>query len=80
MELMYRQIFAPEADSINIPVPSEWKGMNIEAIVFPITPEKVLARKTFDVEKRKKRSEFLDKYLIDLSDFKFNREEANDYE
>ena len=31
-------------------------------------------------EKRKKLDKELDKYLIDLSDYKFNRDEANDYE
>ena len=31
-------------------------------------------------EKREKRDELLDGYLIDLSDYKFNRDEANDYE
>jgi len=80
MELMYRQVVMPEADNINISVPNAWKGMNIEVIVFPISPKEVIARKTSDTEKRKKRNELLDKYLIDLSDFKFNRDEANDYE
>jgi hypothetical protein len=28
----------------------------------------------------KKREELLSKYLTDLSDFKFNRDEANDYD
>ena len=80
MELMYRQLFAPVENNISISVPNEWKGMNIEVIVFPISPKEVIVRKTSDIEKRKKRNEFLDKYLIDLSDFKFNRDEANDYE
>jgi hypothetical protein len=30
--------------------------------------------------RRKKREKLLDKYLTDLSDFKFNRDEANDYD
>jgi hypothetical protein len=80
MELMYRQIFTSEDNNVNIPVPNEWKGMNIEVIVFPITPQKIVGSKTSDTGKRKKRNELLDKYLIDLSDFKFNREEANNYD
>ena len=80
MELMYRQIFTPNDNNINIAVPTEWKGMNIEVIVFPITTKEVFERKLFNTEKRKKRNELLDKYLIDLSDFKFNRDEANDYQ
>ena len=77
---MYRKVFMPDKDNINIPVPNEWKGMNIEVIVFPIASKEVVVRKISDTEKRKKRNELLDKYLIDLSDFKFNREEANDYD
>jgi hypothetical protein len=80
MGLMYRQIFAPDSDNINIPVPNEWKGMNIEVIAFPIATEVNAGEKASDAEKRKKRKELLDKYLIDLSDFRFSREEANDYE
>jgi len=30
-------------------------------------------------EKRKKIDKIFDRYLIDLSDFKFNRDEANNY-
>ena len=77
---MYRQIFTPDMDIINIPVPDEWKGMNIEVIAFPIIPGDDTGNKVSSAEKRKKRKELLDKYLVDLSDFKFNREEANDYE
>ena len=75
MELMYRQIFEPEIENINITVPKAWKGMNIEVIVFPI---KNTAKRVS--ETKKKRNELLDRYLIDLSDFKFNRDEANEYE
>jgi len=81
MELMYRQIITTDNDNINITIPNEWKGMNIEVIVFPITIKDIDSiRKKSDSEKRKKRNELLDNYLIDLSDFKFNREEANDYD
>ena len=77
---MYRQMFTPGRDIINIPVPNEWKGMNIEVIVFPVTSGKDNIKQASNTEKRKKRNELLDKYLIDLSDYKFNRDEANDYD
>jgi len=80
MELMYRQLFAPVENNISISVPNEWKGMNIEVIAYPVNPQEVIGRKAPITEKRRKRNELLDKYLIDLSDFKFNRDEANDYE
>jgi hypothetical protein len=80
MQSVYRQIFSPEIDSIRIPVPGEWIGMNIEVIAFPVSSEKDIKNRISADEKRKKRNEYLDRYLIDLSDFKFNRDEANDYE
>ena len=77
MELVYRQIFTPNVENINISIPHEWRGMNIEVIAFPVkNTEKQMSVE----EKRKKRKELLDKYSIDLSDFKFNRDEANDYD
>ena len=77
---MYRQIFTPNKDNINIPIPNEWKGMNIEVIAFPIVSNEAIGKQISNVEKRKKRDELLDRYLIDLSDYKFNRDEANDYD
>ena len=44
IELMYRKIFMPNKDNINIPVPNEWKGMNTEAILFPITANEVVVK------------------------------------
>jgi len=59
MGSMYRQIFTPDKDNINIPVPSEWKGMNIEVIAFPITHEEDVREKVSAVEKRKNEKSFL---------------------
>ena len=53
----------------------------MEVIVFPLAgmddlqPERSLVQ-----NRRKKREELLNKYLTDLSGFKFNRDEANDYD
>ncbi|GHT62548.1 hypothetical protein FACS189451_07160 [Bacteroidia bacterium] len=41
---------------------------------------KIIYKQETILEKRKKLDKELDKYLINLSDFKFNRDEANDYE
>jgi len=47
--------------------------------IFTAQKEKTQPMKSFS-EKRKKLDKELDKYLIDLSGFKFNRDEANNYE
>jgi len=84
---MYRQIFTPSEQNSNIPIviPNEWYGQQVEVIVFPVydtggqSQQELLTIE----ERRKKREEFnklLDKYPLDLSGFKFNRDEANDYD
>jgi hypothetical protein len=57
------------------------KALNYLLSLGLFTPEKEksLPERSF-LEKRKKLDKELDKYLIDLSGFKFNRDEANNYE
>jgi len=80
---MYRTIFTPtETDNmIPISIPREWYGLNIEVIVFPldITPQQTKIRETVNNDVRKFKA-IPSKYLFDTRDFKFNRDEANDYE
>ena len=80
---MYRTVFTPtEADNmIPISIPREWYGRNIEVIVFPldITHQPTKLRETANKDVRKFKA-IPSKYLFDTRDFKFNRDEANDYE
>jgi hypothetical protein len=62
---MYRKIFTPSEQNSSIP--------------FTILQEDAQQQVSVEQSRRKKREELLDKYLIDLSGFKFNRDEANDY-
>ena len=81
---MYRKIFTPSEQNSNIPVviPSAWYGQQVEVLVFPIVEgnEQSKQEELSVQERRKKREELLNKYSIDLSNFKFNRDEANDYD
>ena len=73
---MYRTIFTPtETDSV-IPfsIPREWYGQNVEFIVFPLNMQKSVQKN------ERKFKEIPSKYLFDTRNFKFNRDEANDYE
>ena len=47
--------------------------------IFKTTKENATQAESL-LEKRNKLDKELDKYLIDLSDYKFCRDEANDYE
>jgi len=83
---MYRTIFTPSKLNNNIPfaIPSEWYGQLVEVIVFPIKDADVQAQQNLTMQEgRKKREELnkiLDEYPLNLSGFKFNRDEANDYD
>lgn len=80
MESIYRQIITPSQDNINIPVPNEWKGMEIEVIAFPISASEYPKKEKSIAERRKEIDEIFDKHLISLANFKFDRDEANNYD
>ena len=80
---MYRTIFIPNEQNNNIPfvIPNEWYGQKVEVLVFPVCGTEEQAKQELSVqERRKKREELLNRYSLDLSNFKFNRDEANDYD
>ena len=80
---MYRKIFTPSEQNSSIPVviPRTWYGQPVEVIVFPVFEAAEIPPQELTVqERRRKREELLNKYSIDLSNFKFNRDEANDYD
>ena len=78
---MYRTVFTPtETDSI-IPfsIPREWYGQNIEFIVFPLDKSQTLLRETAKNSERKFKA-IPPRYSFSTKNFKFDRDEANDYE
>ncbi|MDR1600976.1 MAG: hypothetical protein LBS42_00920 [Tannerella sp.] len=81
---MYRKIFTPNEQDSSIPhtIPREWYGQPIEVIAFPLvdTNDGLPPQNSVVQNRREKRGKLLDKYLTDLSGFKFNRDEANDYD
>lgn len=75
MELI-REIIYPTENNYILRLPDEMIGKEVEVIAFEIekTPKKVVS------DKMERLSKSLDGLKIDLSNFKFNRDEANDYE
>ena len=80
---MYRQIFTPAQNNPVIPItiPEEWLGSKVEIIAFPLD----LPYFTDDAidlikERRQKRENMLKHYKFKKNDYKFDREEANNYE
>jgi len=72
---MYRTVFTPTETDNRIPfnIPREWYGRNIEVIVFPVDTS------TGRKNKRKFKA-ISSQYSFATKNFKFNRDEANDYE
>ena len=80
---MYRTIFTPSKQNCHVPItiPNEWYGQKVEVIAFPVYDMHEQVKQESSVpERRRKREELLNRYPLDLSNFKFNRDEANDYE
>ena len=76
---MYRTVFTPTEQNNRIPfsVPREWYGCDIEVIVFPINEPQIQSQNT---DNERKFKPIPSKYLFETKNFKFNRDEANDYE
>ena len=75
---MYRQIFIPNERNSHIAIPREWYGKEVEVIAFPVSED--TAEEQPLSAKRKELDKALDQYLVDFSGFKFNRDEANEYD
>ncbi len=79
---MIRTILKSNKNSLTLRLPDDLVGKTIEVIAFEIDQTKP-EKKIPDAD-RFKRIEAIDralsKYRFDLSDFKFDRDEANDYE
>jgi hypothetical protein len=78
---MYRTIFNPTETHNIIPfnIPSEWYGRDVEVIVFPLDTDQTYVQETAKSDVRKLKA-IPSKYLFDTKKFKFNRDEANDYD
>jgi hypothetical protein len=72
---MYRQVFTPMVGDILLSIPESWYGQTIEVIAFPVldAPQKTVLQNV-------KYKEIDSKYSFSTKKFKFNRDEANDYE
>ena len=63
---MFRQILVPSKENATITLPAEWHGREVEVIIFPLEKPQQ--------SKEKKLPHYIG---LDMSGFKFNREEAN---
>jgi hypothetical protein len=71
---MYRAIIIPKESKFLIELPEALIGKPVEVLAFEIEPPKDLISE----EQWKKAILFWDAHAVDMSNFKFNREEANE--
>lgn len=80
---MIRTIVKPSKNSLTLNLPDDLVGKTVEVIAFEIEP---IASSTpvSEVNDKAKRIREIEKalsnYRVDLSGFKFDRDEANDYD
>ena len=80
---MLRQIITPLEPSFTLQFPSDMLGKKVEIIAFELNEPAGISPVSKDSNKmlRLKRIEDLTKdKLVDLSNYKFNRNEANNYD
>ena len=72
-ELMLRKVIIPSKENPTISIPTEFYGKKVEVLVIPFNNMKENQNdNTID--------DIFDKYLYSFGKFKFNRDEANNYE
>ena len=70
---MVRQVMLPTKENSTISIPAEFYGKEVEVLIFP----------SFYVKENQTSDSIdniFDKHLFPLANFKFDRDEANDYE
>ena len=70
---MLRQVVIPNKENSTISIPVEFYGTEVEVLMFPFN--NIKANQNSDSI-----NDIFDKYMYSFENFKFNRDEANDYE
>jgi hypothetical protein len=76
---MLRQIIIPNQNTITINLPDEMIGKQVEVIAFEITQNTVKNETETMAERLLRIQAIFADVHVKMSDFKFNRDEANDY-
>ncbi|MCL1836634.1 MAG: hypothetical protein FWG46_03710 [Treponema sp.] len=70
---MLRQVMVPSKENSTISIPSEFYGREVEILVFPYNKPTV-NQINYSIK------DIFAKHLYSFTNYKFNRDEANDYE
>lgn len=82
--VMIRKIFIPRERKLVLELPEAFIGKEVEVLAFEVAEKNQAPEQTDPIEEKQERiRQILDrfsKYQVDMSDFKFDRDEANNYE
>jgi len=70
---MLRQVMIPSKENSTVSIPAEFYGTEVEILVFPFYNKKTNPNSDSI-------NDIFDKYLYSFGNYKFNRDEANNYE
>ena len=70
---MLRQIMIPSKENSTFPIPAEFYGTEVEILVFPSYHKKA-SQNSASIK------DLFAKHLYSFDNYKFDRDEANDYE
>ena len=70
---MLRQVLIPSKENSTISIPVEFYGMEVEVLVYPFN-NKYVNQNSDSI------NDIFDQHLFSFDNFKFNRDEANNYE
>jgi len=70
---MLRQVMIPSKENSTISIPAEFYGTKVEVLVFPFHEAKAN-------QSSAGANEIFDRHLYSFGNYKFDRDEANDYE
>jgi len=76
---MLRQILQPSSNKFTIQLPDEMVGKTIELLAFEIEDSESVSKTSSASERLKNIQSIFSDCRVDLSGFKFSRDEANNY-
>ena len=81
---MVRKIVIPQERTYTLELPEEFIGKEVEVLAFKVGKDAPTREQTTPDQSKEARIEYLRKvlepYRVDLSNFTFDRDEANDYD
>ena len=81
---MIRKIVIPQERTLVLELPEEFVGKEVEVLAFEVDKNTSVSEPSSTIQSREERIEYLVKalepYRVDMSGYKFDRDEANNYD